>query len=829
MGIEDLVSAESIDSVDDSDSDLSQRTSDRRRLNDKKRKYEEACKHFRYRGGLTYIANDLWTKYRRYAIDTPIYVGARNPPGAAAGSEEAQPNSADGSATEKTETRPFRIRLMSEPLHSEMQDIMGLKALNYDHVAPFRAIIPYEQKFRARLKALEEQFAELAGNHPEALMVTLTRPWLPLELAYHTEIATDYFGTLTVASDTTYGYIDLTRILLDGFRALVFLLDNDLADLVRTYHQAQQGVVESIEFHQLWYLFWPGQEIVTAEPDYQVLRVLSVSGGRMSVVPRKNESSRTTVSNLLINCFHFDYDGQFVRPVLRMLSIVLYPGERPVTALEVFPLQYLESSERLRILHRGQRFSELARGTHRRYKGLNMTTHEFRKLEEVRVRNFLPNTHRLTTRALKIDGDVIIDFEMAFRSQSQGICPPEFNRTIQLIDEDEAETNDPASGISYDGEEFRARAYLEFIGETTLLEPCHLRFMEKDHLFLLPARVFGYVLLSRRWYPLSIDLVTEVHTIEEGDYDAFDDLVLPKRHRNIIRALVKTHARAKPSMEADPLDADPLDLPVRRDFDIVRGKGKGLIILLHGAPGVGKTSTAECVAAHTGRPLFPITCGDLGGTTAQEVEQNLEKFFDMAMKWGCVLLLDEADVFLGERIQGNLQQNSLVSVFLRVLEYYSGVLILTTNRVGQFDEAATSRIHCALYYPPFSKKRALEVWQKNVDRLKRTNEASNVPLRFNEKKIMKFAEKQWDAGSRWNGRQIKNAFQTAAALADWDHLKKPRDEESTPELRVKHFEAVVETSNHFESYLTAVRKSDRERARTNLLRKGRCGPESTRL
>lgn len=76
---------------------------------------------------------------------------------------------------------------------------------------------------------------------------------------------------------------------------------------------------------------------------------------------------------------------------------------------------------------------------------------------------------------------------------------------------------------------------------------------------------------------------------------------------------------------------------------------------------MGKTSTAECVAANAGRPLFPITIGDIGGETAREVERNLEKYFELARKWNCVLLLDEADVFLGTRIVGNLRQNSLVS------------------------------------------------------------------------------------------------------------------------------------------------------------------------
>lgn len=85
---------------------------------------------------------------------------------------------------------------------------------------------------------------------------------------------------------------------------------------------------------------------------------------------------------------------------------------------------------------------------------------------------------------------------------------------------------------------------------------------------------------------------------------------------------------------------------------------------------MGKTSTAECVADTTKRPLFPITCGDIGDTAA-EVEANLESSFQLAHKWGCVLLLDEADIFLQKRDKADIKRNSIVSVFLRVLEYYS--------------------------------------------------------------------------------------------------------------------------------------------------------------
>lgn len=95
-------------------------------------------------------------------------------------------------------------------------------------------------------------------------------------------------------------------------------------------------------------------------------------------------------------------------------------------------------------------------------------------------------------------------------------------------------------------------------------------------------------------------------------------------------------------------------------LDLVRGKGLGLIVLLHGPPGTGKTSTAETIASYTGRPLYSITCGDLGDEP-REVEQQLEKHTNRGDKWGCVLLLDEADVFLMRRDFKDSKRNALVS------------------------------------------------------------------------------------------------------------------------------------------------------------------------
>ena len=82
---------------------------------------------------------------------------------------------------------------------------------------------------------------------------------------------------------------------------------------------------------------------------------------------------------------------------------------------------------------------------------------------------------------------------------------------------------------------------------------------------------------------------------------------------------------------------------------------------------MGKTATAETIADLVHKPLYPITCGDLG-STAMEVEKNLKQHFTLASKWDCVMLLDEADVFLAKRKSDDLHRNSIVSVFLRIME-----------------------------------------------------------------------------------------------------------------------------------------------------------------
>lgn len=220
--------------------------------------------------------------------------------------------------------------------------------------------------------------------------------------------------------------------------------------------------------------------------------------------------------------------------------------------------------------------------------------------------------------------------------------------------------------------------------------------MQDSDYIICSSWAYGYVLRSRKWVYLNVSLVEDIRQHTGG----FESLVLPKGHKDTLLALVETHSRGTKLDEGQKV--------AERQIDLVRGKGKGLIMLLHGEPGVGKTSTAECVAEHTGRPLFQVTCGDIG-ESAEAVERTLENHFQLAHKWGCVLLLDEADVFLMRRNKTDLKRNAIVYVFLRVLEYYSGILFLTTNRVGVFDQAFRSRIHMSFFYPKLDQKATIEI------------------------------------------------------------------------------------------------------------------------
>jgi len=83
-----------------------------------------------------------------------------------------------------------------------------------------------------------------------------------------------------------------------------------------------------------------------------------------------------------------------------------------------------------------------------------------------------------------------------------------------------------------------------------------------------------------------------------------------------------------------------------------------------------------------------------------------------------VLLIGEADIFLERRKHTDLASSGIVSVFLRKMEYFSGLLFLTTNRVGHIDKAFMSRVHVVIEYPTLDEAKRRLLWESFLKKMR---------------------------------------------------------------------------------------------------------------
>ncbi|GLA16454.1 hypothetical protein AnigIFM62618_003033 [Aspergillus niger] len=273
--------------------------------------------------------------------------------------------------------------------------------------------------------------------------------------------------------------------------------------------------------------------------------------------------------------------------------------------------------------------------------------------------------------------------------------------------------------------------------------------LSDDQYLICASFINGFSFAQKAWCQLSVSALTDV----EWNHNAFKRLVMAENRRELIHGLVKAHRQ----------DDAVFD-------DVVANKGKGLIALLTGSPGVGKTLTAEAVAEVTQRPLYVVATGELG-IDPDVVDNRLGMILEITRRWGCVLLIDEADVFLSARGK-DLARDALVSVFLRRLEYFRGVAILTTNRKHDIDPAFRSRIHFTMHYPDLDTDSRMEVWKNFLTNVAKSSELAG------------FTSDDFVALSRHslNGRQIKNIVSCAVSLA----------REMQKNVTVKDIESLIE-------------------------------------
>lgn len=257
----------------------------------------------------------------------------------------------------------------------------------------------------------------------------------------------------------------------------------------------------------------------------------------------------------------------------------------------------------------------------------------------------------------------------------------------------------------------------------------------EDYLELVWPSVIGFSLTAKSWGDCLVDGLEDIVFSE----DIFDRLVLPSDRKRLIKALVKHSSSTTNGSN-------------KHNFqDLIKGKGEGTVFLLYGPPGVGKTLTAEAVAEVLQRPLYSLSMGTLG-TTADDLERRLTEILKLSAKWDAIILLDEADSFLEKRSStSSLERNAMVSVMLQLVEYFTGILFLTSNRMDSLDPAFQTRITLSLPYYNLTEDGRQKIWENLLHKSGIANKGM-----LNTRELAKHP---------LNGREIKNALRMALALA----------------------------------------------------------------
>lgn len=590
-------------------------------------------------------------------------------------------------------------------------------------------------------------------------------------LYHHRQALAKYRDNQPSTHDTDYAAVTASHI-----DVLLKFLDDNLGQEIRQEEERHKLKTPKATFDLFWLLLKPG-EIVYAKR-YDIWTPFVVSDVRI------NQNPNDLSDVYKVNCWMIESNGFKVNRFMFSINVSPWLGERFISALPVIPAAFwpedLEAQGGLTMRERcyeyGKMYWELLKQpTYMEYDGQ------------------LVNSGSVNRRARGptgfMRGRVVCDvagFDEFFLHGPESLrsMPPRYPRASRSNlapppSRDYLPMDLPQCGCPACQTNRPAQRDSIFVGFEDL-DPTKDTPPDNELFYIVCSKTIpGFILGDRRWGHLDITRLADI----EPNRDAFNHLVLDEEIKLTTKALIGKFATNLESGEISPWGND-----------FVKNKGEGRIFLLHGAPGVGKTCTAECIAELTNRPLISLTSGDLS-LDSYSVETNLAYFLELGQRYGALILLDEADVYLERRRSKDISRNGLVSVFLRALEYYRGILFLTTNRVQSFDPAFMSRIHVALHYDDLRDEDRERIWVRNFDRLARD---SNGRVHVSKAASDYVWNSQDVKDVKWNGREIRNAMQTALALAESE-----AQEQNTNRITIaeKHLRAVVKMSRGFKDYM----------------------------
>jgi SpoVK/Ycf46/Vps4 family AAA+-type ATPase len=194
---------------------------------------------------------------------------------------------------------------------------------------------------------------------------------------------------------------------------------------------------------------------------------------------------------------------------------------------------------------------------------------------------------------------------------------------------------------------------------------------------------------------------SKAKTVKELMQDGLAPLVLSEDKKRAIESVILQHDSTKKIFE---------DWGLSETISY----GKGMTMLFWGDPGTGKTFGSMCIAKSVGKELKIVRTADLQSSIPGEMERNLINAFEEAKLRGKVLLLDECDSLVCSRDNVGMIIGSEINCLLTEIEKFEGVCILTTNRIGELDEALERRISLILEFPFPDEAQRLAIWRQLI-------------------------------------------------------------------------------------------------------------------
>jgi SpoVK/Ycf46/Vps4 family AAA+-type ATPase len=185
---------------------------------------------------------------------------------------------------------------------------------------------------------------------------------------------------------------------------------------------------------------------------------------------------------------------------------------------------------------------------------------------------------------------------------------------------------------------------------------------------------------------------------------------------------VVLHPKTRETLENIIQQVDKEVFRKLKEWGIRDKKGIDARIIFYGSAGTGKTMTAMSLAKTLKRPILSFDCSKILSMYVGESEKNVRKIFDefkelsKKAKVDPILLLNEADQFLSSRTEGagssaDKMHNQMQNIFLEQIEKFEGILIATTNLLGNIDKAFSRRFNYKLEFKKPGKRQRLRLWQ----------------------------------------------------------------------------------------------------------------------